>query len=154
MQLSYDAICFDLFGTLVDDEGNAIEGAAALLSQLAQSRIAIVTSAPRRAAQLLLARAGLAAPPVMIADDDVAHGKPAPDPYALAVVQLGIAPQRALAIEDSRTGVDAAKAAGLDAAFILKGRPSSVCPRADYFIGRLSGIGAEPDGSTIVVSFG
>jgi HAD superfamily hydrolase (TIGR01509 family) len=39
--------------------------------------------------------------------------KPAPDCYLAACAALGVAPQRALAIEDSANGVTAAKAAGL-----------------------------------------
>ena len=45
--------------------------------------------------------------------DVVAKKKPAPDIYNLALEQLGVAPQRAIAFEDSAIGVRAAKAAGL-----------------------------------------
>ena len=45
--------------------------------------------------------------------DIVAKKKPAPDIYNLALQQLGVAPQRAIAFEDSSIGVRAAKAAGL-----------------------------------------
>ncbi|GAA2683003.1 MULTISPECIES: HAD-IA family hydrolase [Actinosynnema] len=39
--------------------------------------------------------------------------KPAPDGYLLALAKLGVAPERAVAFEDSARGVSAAKAAGL-----------------------------------------
>lgn len=45
--------------------------------------------------------------------DVVAKKKPAPDIYNLALEKLGVAPQRAIAIEDSAVGVRSAKAAGL-----------------------------------------
>ena len=45
--------------------------------------------------------------------DDVEHPKPAPDLYLLACERLGVAPEDALALEDSSSGVTAAKAAGL-----------------------------------------
>lgn len=45
--------------------------------------------------------------------DDVAHGKPAPDIYLLAVERLGVDPDRCLALEDSLPGVEAAERAGL-----------------------------------------
>lgn len=48
-----------------------------------------------------------------IARDDVAHGKPAPEPYTLACHRFGLAPDRVLAVEDSDTGVAAARAAGM-----------------------------------------
>jgi beta-phosphoglucomutase-like phosphatase (HAD superfamily) len=44
----------------------------------------------------------------------VERGKPAPDLYLLACQRLGVAPDETLALEDSPTGVAAAKAAGLD----------------------------------------
>jgi beta-phosphoglucomutase len=47
--------------------------------------------------------------------DDVAEGKPAPDLYLLAAQQLGVAPSDCLAIEDTESGLAAAKAAGLTA---------------------------------------
>ncbi len=43
----------------------------------------------------------------------MARGKPAPDIYLHAAQQLGLAPQRCLALEDSRAGTKAALAAGM-----------------------------------------
>jgi len=45
--------------------------------------------------------------------DVVAQKKPAPDIYNLALERLRVAPQRAVAFEDSAIGVQSAKAAGL-----------------------------------------
>lgn len=45
--------------------------------------------------------------------DDVARTKPAPDLYLSAVAALGVAPNEAVAFEDSTNGIAAAKAAGL-----------------------------------------
>jgi beta-phosphoglucomutase-like phosphatase (HAD superfamily) len=45
--------------------------------------------------------------------DDVREGKPAPEPYVRACALLGVPPERAVAIEDSITGLMAARAAGL-----------------------------------------
>ena len=45
----------------------------------------------------------------------VARGKPAPDLFLYAAEQMGAAPQRTLVIEDSVSGVTAAKAAGMTA---------------------------------------
>jgi beta-phosphoglucomutase-like phosphatase (HAD superfamily) len=49
----------------------------------------------------------------MCAGDDVAEKKPAPDIYLLALSKLACAPENALAVEDSRHGLQAALAAGL-----------------------------------------
>lgn len=58
---------------------------------------------PRRAARFDLVLAG----------DVVAHKKPAPDIYRLAIERLGVPPASTLVIEDSRNGLIAAAEAGL-----------------------------------------
>lgn len=47
------------------------------------------------------------------AGDEVSAKKPAPDVYELALKRLGLSPDEALAIEDSRNGLLSAKAAGI-----------------------------------------
>ena len=49
---------------------------------------------------------------VIVAGDDVENGKPHPDPYLTAARNLGMQPDRCLALEDSPTGVHSAVAAG------------------------------------------
>jgi HAD superfamily hydrolase (TIGR01509 family) len=63
-----------------------------------------------------LARLGLDTPDlVSISRDDVVKGKPHPEPYLRAAELLGMAPARAVVIEDSATGLAAAVAAGMGA---------------------------------------
>jgi beta-phosphoglucomutase-like phosphatase (HAD superfamily) len=45
----------------------------------------------------------------------VAHGKPAPDLFLYAAARSGVAPSRCVVVEDSRYGVQAARAAGMRA---------------------------------------
>jgi HAD superfamily hydrolase (TIGR01509 family) len=45
----------------------------------------------------------------------VAHGKPAPDLFVYAAAQMGVSPARCAVVEDSQYGVQAARAAGMDA---------------------------------------
>jgi HAD superfamily hydrolase (TIGR01509 family) len=45
--------------------------------------------------------------------DDVARGKPAPDLFLYAAAQMGVSPAGCVVVEDSRPGVDAARAAGM-----------------------------------------
>jgi HAD superfamily hydrolase (TIGR01509 family) len=45
--------------------------------------------------------------------EDVEHGKPAPDLFLHAASAMGVAPARTAVVEDSRHGVDAARAAGM-----------------------------------------
>ena len=47
-----------------------------------------------------------------VTGDMVEHGKPAPDTFLVACNLLGIAPKRALVLEDSPQGIEAAIAAG------------------------------------------
>lgn len=44
---------------------------------------------------------------------EVEHGKPAPDLFLHAAARSGVTPDRCMVIEDSRSGVEAARAAGM-----------------------------------------
>lgn len=52
-------------------------------------------------------------PARIIFDDGVRPGKPAPEPYLAAASFLGLEPDRCVVVEDSRSGIDAAAAAGI-----------------------------------------
>ena len=49
----------------------------------------------------------------LFSSEDVARGKPAPDLYLHAAEAMGVAPDRCVVVEDSRTGTTAALAAGM-----------------------------------------
>ena len=53
--------------------------------------------------------------------DDVLQPKPAPDLYRAACESLGVSPRAAVAVEDSRNGILAAKAAGMAAVAVPHG---------------------------------
>src|SRR6185369_1624376 len=91
-----------------------LPGAAELLAMLRQrgAKIAIVSSASRASAQAALAATGLEAP-LLVAAEDVASAKPAPDPYLAALKLLGAKPSHSIAIEDALSGLLSARAAGL-----------------------------------------
>jgi HAD superfamily hydrolase (TIGR01509 family) len=50
---------------------------------------------------------------VTVSSEEVERGKPAPDVYLEAARRLGVAPERAVAVEDSGAGIRAAEAAGM-----------------------------------------
>jgi HAD superfamily hydrolase (TIGR01509 family) len=50
---------------------------------------------------------------VTVSSEEVARGKPAPDVYIETVRRLGVAPERAAAVEDSHNGILSAHAAGM-----------------------------------------
>jgi len=77
-------------------------------------QLGLASNSPRFLVDDALATAGLTdAFEAIVTSDDVAHAKPAPDIYLLACQRLGVSPSEALALEDSASGVAAAKAAGL-----------------------------------------
>lgn len=92
-------------------------GARELVTRLAGLdgvRLGLASNSPRYLVDSALATAGLAdAFHAIVTSDDVEHSKPAPDIYLLACERLRVAPSEAVALEDSPSGVAAAKAAGL-----------------------------------------
>lgn len=54
----------------------------------------------------------------IITPEDVKRGKPAPDMFLLAAERMGVAPEDCLVFEDGRSGLEAAKAAGMEAVFV------------------------------------
>jgi HAD superfamily hydrolase (TIGR01509 family) len=90
-------------------------GAVELVERLrGRTRLALASNSPRRLVDTALATARVAdAFDAIVTSDDVAHPKPAPDLYLLACERLGVDPTDALALEDSPSGIAAAKAAGL-----------------------------------------
>ena len=136
--LRYDAVLFDLFGTLVDETATAAAGAKERLEEVRELPWGIVTSAGARLATLLLRRAGLQAPAVVVSGDDVARNKPAPDGYLQAARRLNVAPSRALVIEDTPAGIAAGLAAGCDVLGVLCGRSPNFARGATYAVSDLT----------------
>jgi mannitol-1-/sugar-/sorbitol-6-phosphatase len=98
-------------GETADTEGVvAMPGAAEVL---ALPRVAICTSCQEPLARARLAAAGLRVPEVLVTSDQVARGKPAPDPYLLAAERLGAVPSACLVFEDAPAGIASARAAGM-----------------------------------------
>jgi HAD superfamily hydrolase (TIGR01509 family) len=77
---------------------------------------AVATSAPVRNLEIILEVTGLAE--FMdggAGSEDVAQGKPAPDVFLVAAKRIGVAPQRAVVVEDAVAGVLGAHRAGMKA---------------------------------------
>lgn len=92
-----------------------LPGALDLVAEL-QGRLplAVASNSPRQLLTRTLEAAGLAERfDVVLGADEVRHPKPAPDLYRTAVERLGTRPAETVAVEDSPTGVAAARAAGL-----------------------------------------
>lgn len=89
-------------------------GASALIDDVlaAGVRTALVTNTERFLTERALATLGPSRFEVTVCGDEVARGKPDPEPYLRAAELLGLAPEQCLAVEDSPTGTAAAEAAG------------------------------------------
>lgn len=94
-----------------------VEGAKeAILAMHAQTRLAVVTRASRRVADLVLELGDIAdAFDCVITAEDVRRAKPSPEMYDQAIARLGrrrVVPREAcLALEDGQDGIRAARAA-------------------------------------------
>jgi beta-phosphoglucomutase len=73
----------------------------------------------------------------IVASGETAEGKPAPDPYRRAAELHGLPPDRCVAIEDSRWGIESAKAAGLWCIGITSTYPHEELGMADRIIDSL-----------------
>jgi HAD superfamily hydrolase (TIGR01509 family) len=92
-------------------------GARELLSLLRSEKIktALVTMSMHRMAKQVVDAIGFDAFDVIVAGDDVRHGKPHPEPYLRAAELLGVGPEECAAFEDSISGLRSAESAGTKA---------------------------------------
>jgi sugar-phosphatase len=90
----------------------ALPATKALLAELPRNRWAAVTSDSQELMRARLAAAGLPAPDVLIAADDVSAGKPDPEGYLKAAAALGFDIADCLVVEDAPAGLLAGRNAG------------------------------------------
>jgi HAD superfamily hydrolase (TIGR01509 family) len=100
-------------GLLMNPGGLALVQALRTLA-----RLALVTRAARRDVDFVLTIAGIADVfTCVVTGDDAGEGKPSSAPYALALERLSrtapVVPGEAIAFEDARPGIRAARAAGV-----------------------------------------
>ena len=91
----------------------ALPGAIDLLKSLPSDRWGIVTSGTSDVARARLAAARIPLPEVFVFGEDVAFGKPHPEPYLLGSRRLGFEPHEVVAFEDTAAGIQSILAAGL-----------------------------------------
>jgi sugar-phosphatase len=107
-------------------------GAVELLTAYA-GRCGLVTSAPRPLTLTRFARLGLPIPDVVVGGEDVARGKPDPEPYLLGCELLGVAPSDCVVVEDAPAGIAAGKAAGCQVLAVRTGAPIHDCGADEIF---------------------
>jgi HAD superfamily hydrolase (TIGR01509 family) len=125
-----------------------IDGAVAAVERLAATwPLGLASSSNRELIDLALELSGLA--PFFratVSSEEVERGKPAPDVYLEAARRLGVEPRHAAAVEDSRSGILSAAAAGMRVLAI----PNASFPpdpdalaRADAVLGSLAELTPE-----------
>lgn len=108
----------DLFNTILERDGiTAYPGSLATLELLDDAGIPAAIVSSSKNARRVLEAAGLADRFDVVVDGTVAAaehiaGKPAPDMFLTAAERIGVAPQRAVVVEDAVSGVAAGAAGG------------------------------------------
>jgi HAD superfamily hydrolase (TIGR01509 family) len=75
---------------------------------------AISSSSKREWIDIILKKLGIFSEfEVIISGDEVTHGKPHPEIYLLSLKRLNVSPKECIVFEDTVTGVESAKSAGL-----------------------------------------
>lgn len=136
------------FKRIVSKSVESFPGANALISELQFCNVpmAIASGALKSEIEMILRFLGIGkAFPVIVAADDVNRSKPDPETYMLALEKIktqmlkkDLDPGLCVSIEDTPSGIESAKAAGL----VVVGVPHSQAPerlkKADHVVGSLS----------------
>lgn len=125
----------------------ALPGAVELIHSLAAGTWTVCTSANVNLGRARLLAAGLLVPEALVTGDDVARGKPHPDPYLLGAQRLGFAPEDCVVFEDAPAGAVAAIAAGVG--LVVGVSKKALETEADIVVRDLTGI--TFDGDVLVI---
>jgi HAD superfamily hydrolase (TIGR01509 family) len=127
---------------LLSQPREPLPGVRELLSELKRREVpcALASSSWPNWVKALLASTGLDSSfDATVSSTAVENGKPAPDIFLYTAQMLHVDPQRCVVLEDSRTGILAAKAAGM---YTIQVRAASTAlpplPEADLVLERLS----------------
>ena len=114
-------------------------GARACVEQVADAYpLGIASGALKHEIEMILERGRLRQHfAFIVASGDTPESKPRPDPYLRAAVLHGLPPADCVAIEDSRWGIEAAKAAGMACVAITTTYDASHLAAADRVIASL-----------------
>lgn len=120
-------------------------GALKLIAEADQRGLgmAVATSSPKKLADLILTELDLTNVfKTVVTIEDVKNGKPDPEIFLLAAKKLGVKPQECIVIEDGRSGMLAAKRAGMRCVGLVKDK-SKKDYSADILVESLNEINDE-----------
>jgi mannitol-1-/sugar-/sorbitol-6-phosphatase len=122
------------------DGVTVMPGAVELVRAIPRERWCVVTSGTRHLAVSRLRLAGIPPPDIMITADDVANGKPHPEPYLKGAELLGVNPGECLVIEDAPAGIRSAHAGGMKVIALTSTYPAPALGEADVVVQELQQI--------------
>ncbi|HEX5475309.1 MAG TPA: HAD family phosphatase [Vicinamibacterales bacterium] len=133
------------FERLVGGRNVLYPGAAACVERVGRAfPLGIASGAMRRDIDLMLRAAGLQDRfRFIVSAEDTERSKPDPDPYARAAQLHGVEPGACVAIEDSRQGLQSARAAGLRTIAVTHTYPAGDLREADVVISSLDELTIE-----------
>lgn len=111
-----------------------IQGTRTFLKQLSRQNIklGLVTGTARHEMEKILPLSIKNQFDVIITGSDVKNGKPHPEPYEKAIVQLSVPKNKAVVIENAPFGIKSAIAAGIDCLAISTSLPQQYLNEATY----------------------
>ncbi len=122
-------------------------GAADLIGAIPDSRWGVVTSGTRLLASARLRLGGLPVPKILVTADDVANGKPHPEPYLKGAELLGVEARDCLVVEDAPAGIRSAHAGGMKVIALTSTYPAVTLGDADAVAEKLNWIHVARDGN-------
>jgi mannitol-1-/sugar-/sorbitol-6-phosphatase len=122
-------------------------GSVDLVRSIPDGRWGVVTSGSRLLATNRLRHCGLPVPEALVTSDDVAHGKPDPEPYLKGAKLLGFSPADCVVIEDAPAGIQSARAAGTKVVGITSTYGSAALEQANAVIRKLGQIQVTRNGA-------
>jgi len=126
-------------------------GAAELIRAIPDGRWGVVTSGTRLLASARLRLGGLPVPKILVTAEDVANGKPHPEPYLRAAKLLGVKAEECLVIEDAPAGIRSARAGGMKVIALASTYPASKLGEADAVARKLNRIQISPNGTNTLM---
>jgi sugar-phosphatase len=127
---------------------HVMPGAVALVCSIPEGRWGVVTSGTRLLASARLRFCGLPVPKVLVTADDVANGKPHPEPYLKGAARLGFEPTDCLVIEDAPAGIRSARAGGMKVVGITSTYAAAKLVEVDALVTGLAQIQVGRDGTS------
>ncbi|MEO6027476.1 MAG: HAD family phosphatase [Candidatus Binatia bacterium] len=136
----------ELFTGILENNCRIYDGVREFIGSLGDTPRAVASGARRDEVAIVLRAAGLSNDiRVVVAMEDVAAGKPDPEPFLTALAGLNrsrttIAPAECLVVEDSVLGVEAARRAGMRCLAVTTSYPAHRLAAADLVVPSLVGL--------------